>query len=75
MILLNDNDLFRQMICEYMLRRYDELENDRQQILSNISFHRLDSEKYYVLIVNDIRQDTIRSVFRSIRIIMDDYLK
>ena len=63
------------MICEYMLRRYDELENDRQQILSNISFHRLDSEKYYALIVNDIRQDTIRSVFRSIRIIMDDYLK
>ena len=56
MILLNDNDLFRQMIGEYMLRRYDELENDRQQILSNISFHWLDSEKYYSLLVNDIRQ-------------------
>ena len=68
------NDVFRIMITEYMLNRMDELERDRIQIVNNIQLRCLSSDRYYDLLVNDIRTDYARIIFRHIRSLLDDYL-
>lgn len=68
------NDLFRIMLCEFMLNRYEELERDRVQIMNNIQLRTLNSDRYYDLLVNDIRTDYARVLFRSIRDLLDTYL-
>lgn len=66
--------LFKIMIFEYFNRKSSDLETDRSHILYNISFHHLDSDRYYDLIVNDIRNDYLRSLSREIFSIIDTYL-
>lgn len=72
---MNDNDLFRQMLMEFMLHRIDELESDRVEIINRISIYRLSSDDYYALLINDIRQDYAVDTFRRIRQLMDCFLK
>lgn len=72
---MDKNDLFREMLGQYMLNKSDELEVDRSTILNRVSFRHLSSDDLYDLIVNDVRQDCTRSIFRSIRVIMDTYLE
>lgn len=68
------NDLFKSMLYEYMLNYSDRLESDRVEIIDRVSLHYFSSDDLYDMIVNDIRQDTARSIFRSIRSLIKDYL-
>lgn len=68
------NDLFKSMLFEYMLNYSDRLESDRVEIIDRVSLQYLSSDDLYDMIVNDIRQDTARSIFRSIRSLIKDYL-
>lgn len=70
----NNVDIFRILLCELMLNRMDELEKDRVQIINNISLRTLNHDRYYDLIVNDIRTDYARVLFRQIRTLLDTYL-
>lgn len=67
-------DIFKILLCELMLNRMQELESDRYQIINNIQLHHLDSDRYYDLLVNDIRTDYARVLFRQIRFLLDTYL-
>ena len=69
------NDLFKSMLYEFMLNYSDRLESDRVEIIDRVSLHYLSSDDLYDMIVNDIRQDTARSIFRSIRSLIKDYLE
>lgn len=68
------NDVFRIMITDYMLNRMDDLEKDRIQIMNNIQLRCLNVDRYYDLIVNEIRTDYARMIFRHLRTLLDDYL-
>ena len=73
---MNDSnvDLFKNFMYEYFMNKSDQLEKDRQQILSRVSLHHLDSDSYYDLIVNDIRSDMLKSLAREIKELMLSYL-
>ena len=68
------NDVFRIMITDYMLNRMDDLEKDRIRIMNNIQLRCLNVDRYYDLIVNEIRTDYARMIFRHLRTLLDDYL-
>lgn len=67
-----DNSKF---LYEYMLNKLDFYENEKNLVLNRISLHRLNSDDYYDLLVTEIREDTARDIFRSIRSILDTYYK
>ena len=67
-------ELFKIILAELMLKRMEELESDRIQILNNIQLHSLNSDRYYDLLVNDIRTDYARVLFLQIRDLLDTYL-
>ncbi len=67
-------DLYKILLCEFMLNRMEELERDRVQIMNNIQLHDLNSDRYYDLLVNDIRTDYARVLFRQLRDMLDTYL-
>lgn len=74
---MSDQDkitLFKTILAEYMLRRSDQLEQDKISVLNRITLYHLDSDRYYDLLVNDIRSDTTRSIFREIMSIVHNYL-
>ena len=71
---MNENDLFRTMIYEYMLNISDTLERDRISVLNRISLNSPSADDIYSIIVVETRQDFSRSVFRSFREIMKEYL-
>lgn len=66
--------LFKTMIAEYMLRKSDQLESDKIAVLNRISLSHIDSDRYYDLLVQDIRSDTTRAIFREIMSIIHFYL-
>lgn len=67
-------EIFRILLCEFMLNRMEELESDRVQIMNNIQLRTLNSDRYYDLLVNEVRTDYARFIFRSIRDLLDTYL-
>lgn len=67
-------DIFKILLAELMLNRMEELERDRTYIINNIQLHSLNSDRYYDLLVNDIRTDYARVLFRQIRSMLDTYL-
>lgn len=74
---MSDQDkilLFKTILSEYMLRKSDQLEIDRNFVLNRISLHHLDSESFYDLLVQDIRSDTTRAIFREVMSIVHTYL-
>lgn len=70
-----NNDLFRNMMYEFMMNYSDNLQSDRDQIINRVSLHNLSADDVYDMVVSDTRQDTATSIFRSIRVIMQDYLE
>lgn len=66
--------LFKTIISEYMLRKNDQLEIDKTMIINRITLYHLDSDRYYDLLVSDIRSDTTRTIFREIMSIVQSYL-
>lgn len=73
----HDNDkitLFKNILSEYMLRKSDQLEIDRITVLNRISLYHLDSDRFYDLLVQDIRSDNTRTIFREIMSIVRTYL-
>ena len=62
-------------IYEYMLNKFDFYENEKITVLNRVSLHRLNSSDYYDLLVTEIREDTAREIFRSIRSILDTYYR
>ena len=74
---MSDQDkivLFKTILGEYMLRKSDQLEHDRITVLNRISLYHLNSDSYYDLIVNDIRSDSTKTIFREIMNIVKNYL-
>lgn len=74
---MSDQDkivLFKTILGEYMLRKSDQLEHDRITVLNRISLYHLNSDSYYDLIVNDIRSDSTKTIFREIMSIVKNYL-
>lgn len=69
-----NKELFYQIMCEYMINKSNELKNDRIAILNRISVYKLSVDDYYDLMVNDIRQDFARTIFRQVRALMDSFL-
>lgn len=70
----NKISLFKTMLAEYMLRKSDQLEIDKSEVLNRISLSRLDSDMFYDLLVLDIRSDNTRAIFREIMSIVHSYL-
>lgn len=66
--------LFKSILSEYMSRKSDSLENDRITVLNRISIYDLNSDRYYDLLVQDIRFDTTKNIFREIMSIVRMYL-
>ena len=66
--------LFKSMLAEYMLRKSDQLEADRVYVINRISLSCLDSDHFYALLVQDIRADTMRTIFRDLSALVDVYL-
>ena len=67
-------DSFKNFMYEYFMNKSDQLEKDRQQILSRVSLHHLNSDSYYDLLVNDIKSDMLKSLAREIKELMLSYL-
>lgn len=70
----NKINLFKNILSEYMLKKSDQLEIDKVEVLNRISLSHLDSDKYYDLLVQDIRSDTTKAIFREIMSIVHSYL-
>ena len=69
-----ENELFKIMLSEYMLRRSDEFERDRINVFNNVSLHHLSSDDYYSMLVTEVQEATARAIFRDIKEIMNTYL-
>ena len=69
-----ENELFKIMLSEYMLRRSDEFERDRINVFNKVSLHRLSSDDYYSMLVTEVQEATARAIFRDIKEIMNTYL-
>lgn len=70
----NKIKLFESILSEYMLRKSDQLEIDRITVLNRISLYHLDVDSFYDLLVQDIRSDTTKTIFRDIMSIVRTYL-
>lgn len=76
-----DNDLYKQKtdffktcMSQFMLNKMSSLEDDKLMIHNRIQIYHLDSDSYYDLIVNEVRIDYARYIFRQISELMDMYL-
>lgn len=69
-----ENELFKIMLSEYMLRRSDEFERDRINVFNKVSLHHLSSDDYYSMLVTEVQEATARAIFRDIKEIMNTYL-
>lgn len=69
-----ENELFKIMLSEYMLRRSDEFEHDRMNVFNKVSLHHLSSDDYYSMLVTEVQEATARAIFRDIKEIMNTYL-
>lgn len=67
-------EIFKGLMAEFMLNKSNDLECDRVEIMNRISLNHLTADSYYDLLVNDIRQDYARYIFRQIRELMDMFL-
>lgn len=71
---MNENDLFKTMLSEYMLRRSEEFENDRLRVFNKVSLHHLSSDDYYSMLVTEVQEATAKSIFRDIKEMIKYYL-
>ena len=69
-----DNELFIQMIQEYIRNTLERYEFDVINVKNDIILHGYDSHRLYSLIVVETRLDTVQAEFRRIKNIIDIYL-
>ena len=67
-------EFFKSCMSQFMLNKMSALEDDKMIIHNRIQIYHLDSDSYYDLIVNDVRIDYARYIFRQISELMDMYL-
>ena len=61
-------------MSQFMLNKMSSLEDDKMMIHNRIHIYHLDADSYYDLIVNEVRIDYARYIFRQISELMDMYL-
>ena len=66
-------DIFLIMLLEYMLNTHNRLEKDYQLVKNRVSFHDLNADDYYDLLVCQTRLDYTSFLFRQIRELIDVY--
>lgn len=71
---MNDRELFRQMIQEYIHNTLERYEFDVLNVKNDIILHGYDSYRLHSLIVVETRLDTFRFECRKIQNIIDIYL-
>ena len=69
-----DNELFIQMIQEYIRNTLERYEFDVLNVKNDIILHGYDSYRLYSLIVVETRLDTFRAECRRLQRIIDIYL-
>ena len=67
-------EFFKSCMSQFMLNKMSALEDDKVMIHNRIQIYHLDSDSYYDLIVNEVRIDYARYIFRQISELMDMYL-
>ena len=70
----NKNEFFKMAMDKFMLNKIDELEYDKMLIKNRVIMYDIDVDTYYDMIVNHVRLDYARYVFRQIRELIDMYL-
>ena len=71
---MNDKELFRQIIQEYIRNTLERYEFDVLNVKNDIILHGYDADRLYSLIVVETRLDTFLAEFRRIKNIIDIYL-
>ena len=67
-------EFFKIAMDKFMLNKIDELEYDKMLIKNRVIMYDIDVDTYYDMIVNHVRLDYARYVFRQIRELIDMYL-
>lgn len=67
-------EFFKTCMSQFMLNKMSSLEDDKLMIHNRIQIYHLDADSYYDLIVNEVRIDYARYIFRQISELMDMYL-
>ena len=67
-------DFFKTAIDKFMLNKIDDLEYDKMLIKNRVIMYDIDVDTYYDMIVNHVRLDYAKYVFRQIRELIDMYL-
>ena len=62
------------LIYEYMYNKMCRYEHDRNEVINRVSLHRLSSDDYYDLLVTEIREDTAREIFRTMKELLNTYV-
>ena len=62
------------LIYEYMYNKMCRYEHDRNEVINRVSVHRLNSSDYYDLLVTEIREDTAREIFRTMKELINTYV-
>lgn len=67
-------EFFKMAMDKFMLNKIDDLENDKFIIKNRVIMYDIDVDTYYDMIVNHVRLDYAKYVFRQIRELIDMYL-
>ena len=67
-------EFFKTCMSQFMLNKMSSLEDDKMMIHNRIQIYHLDADSYYDLMVNEVRIDYARYIFRQISELMDMYL-
>ena len=67
-------EFFKMAMDKFMLNKIDDLQYDKTLIKNRVIMYDIDVDTYYDMIVNHVRIDYARYVFRQIRELIDMYL-
>ena len=67
-------EFFKMAMDKFMLNKIDDLQYDKTLIKNRVIMYDIDVDTYYDMIVNHVRLDYARYVFRQIRELIDMYL-
>ena len=67
-------EFFKSCMKQFMVNKMSALEDDKTMIHNRIQIYHLDADSYYDLIVNEVRIDYARYIFRQVSELMDMYL-
>lgn len=70
----NKNEFFKTIINQFMVNKMEDLSYDKMMIERRIDFHQFDIDTYYDMLVNHVRMDYARNIFRQISELIDIYL-